>query len=76
MLRLQRYMAKKGVWDKEKETQLLKEVDAHIEKEVQAYETLDLQPVENIFKYMYKEMTAPLKEQLVYQKQFERKSHG
>jgi len=75
LLRLQKYMFKKGLWNKEKETQLLKDIDIQIEKEVHIYETTPLPDVGDMFKYTYKELTPELKEQSEYQKKFERKSY-
>ena len=63
ILRFRRYLEKKGIWSQGYEDRLVKEITEQIEKavdEAEAYKP----GVENIFKYLYAEMTPALKEQM------------
>jgi pyruvate dehydrogenase E1 component alpha subunit len=55
-------MAKRG-WNDQKETDLINELTAEVEKAVQAFEAVTPAPPTQIFEHMYKEMPWHLKEQ-------------
>ncbi len=64
--RLRRYLESQGLWDEEKEQQLLEEAKAEIAEAVKEYEEIRAQErdIEEIFKYMYAEMPWHLREEL------------
>ncbi|MCX9026234.1 MAG: pyruvate dehydrogenase (acetyl-transferring) E1 component subunit alpha [Candidatus Methanoperedens sp.] len=57
------YLEKKGIWSQDYEEKLLKEITAEIEKAVEEAES-HIPIVENMFKYVYAEITPNLKEQM------------
>lgn len=57
------YLEKKGIWNQSYEENLLKEATAEIEKAVEEAEAYN-PGVENMFKYVYAEITPGLKEQM------------
>lgn len=73
ILRLKKYMEKKKIWNTKEEENMMDEIENQIEKEVEIYEKTPRAPLEDIFKYVHKEMTQQLTEQLAYLKKFPRK---
>ena len=71
--RLKKYITKKELWSDKDEEKLLNAIDKEIEQQVAQAEKMPNPQLEDMFKYMYKEMTPQLKEQLEYIKQFEGK---
>jgi len=69
------YLEKKGIWSQNYEENLLKEVTAEIEKAVEEAEAHN-PDVENMFKYVYAEITPNLKEQMDELLGFYRKKEG
>lgn len=61
--RFQLYIEKKGIWNKSYEEKLLLESSEIVEKGVAEAETFEPNP-ENMFKYVYAEITPELKEQM------------
>jgi len=71
--RLKKYMESHKMWTSKQEDALLKEIETKVNKEVEEFEKIGKPPLDDMFKYMYKEMTPQLKEQLEYIKQFPQK---
>lgn len=61
--RLQIYLEKKGIWSQSYEDKLLKEVSGEVEKAVEEAEAYN-PGIENMFKYVYAEITPDLEEQM------------
>ncbi|MCE8426092.1 MAG: pyruvate dehydrogenase (acetyl-transferring) E1 component subunit alpha [Candidatus Methanoperedens sp.] len=61
--RFRTYLEKKGIWNQSYEDKLLKEASEEIEKAVEEAEAYS-PVVENMFKYVYAEITPDLKEQM------------
>ena len=68
--RFRKYLSKKGYWNKSYETKLQKWAEQKVEDAVKKAESTHLN-IEDIFKYMYKDMPPELKEQLDYLKSLE-----
>jgi pyruvate dehydrogenase E1 component alpha subunit len=68
MARLQRYLKTKGLWTEEINQQMTEEYQKEIDQAVKEAEAVPVPEVEDIFRYVFAEMTAPLKEQLEYLK--------
>ena len=64
ILRLRRYLEAKKLWDEKKEELLDEEVHNFVDTQVNALESLEPQPLESIFEYMYADMPPHLAEQL------------
>lgn len=62
--RLRKFMVAKKIWKKSEEKKLLKSCEKQVEFAVKKAENLKPQSTEDIFKYMYAEMTPELKRQL------------
>ncbi len=69
--RLRKYMENKKIWDKKQEQALQKDVQKKVEDAVKKAESIPKPSIEDIFKYMYAEMTPELREQLEYLKSVE-----
>jgi len=69
--RLRKYMEREKIWDKKKQDVLIKELTQIVEQAVKKAESIPKPPIEDIFKYMYAEMTPELKEQFEYLKSVE-----
>lgn len=67
--RLKTYLQAHGKWSDEDETRLHKEIEDKINTAVKEYENSPTPSVEDIFTYMYEQLTVPLKEQLAYAKE-------
>ena len=61
--RLRIYLEKKGIWNQDYEDRLIKEVTAEVEKAVEEAEAYK-PDIENMFKYVYAEMSPNLREQM------------
>jgi len=68
MVRLRLYLKEKGLWNEEIEQRLNEEAKKEIDQVVKEAEAVTSPDVEEIFKYVYAEMTPQLKEQLEYLK--------
>jgi pyruvate dehydrogenase E1 component alpha subunit len=68
LVRLRLYLKGKGIWSEEVEQQLIEEYQKEVDLTVKEAEAFPIPEVEEIFKYVYSEMTPPLKEQLEYLK--------
>ncbi len=64
LLRVQRYLQGKGVWNKDWEAQVKKEAEASIDKAVQEAEGIPEPESQEFFQYAFAEMTPNLREQL------------
>jgi pyruvate dehydrogenase E1 component alpha subunit len=68
LVRLRLYLKGKGLWNEEVETRITEEAQKEIDQTVKEAEAVPTPEVEEIFKYVFAEMTPPLKEQLEYLK--------
>lgn len=68
--RLRLYLEKNHLWDGEKEKALTEEIKKEIEKVTEKLKNAHKQNPEEIFNYMYEELTWELKDQQKYLKQF------
>ncbi len=68
LVRLRYYLKRKGLWDEGVEKKLTEEAQKEIDQAVKEAEAVQTPPVEEIFNYVFEEMTLPLKEQLEYLK--------
>lgn len=64
------YLENKGLWNEEKQTALQEEADKYVLDTFKKIENSGPVPLEDIFKYMYEEMTPALREQLAYYQKF------
>jgi len=69
ILRFRSYLQKKGVWSEEYEKKVVAEAEEKIEKAMGEVESEPIPEPDEIFKYIYAEMTPALKEQLAELKQ-------
>ncbi len=68
LVRLRLYLKGKGIWSEEVEQRFIEEYQKEIDQAVKEAEAVPIPEVEEIFNYVYSEMTPPLKEQLAYLK--------
>ncbi|MEI9478244.1 MAG: thiamine pyrophosphate-dependent enzyme, partial [Deltaproteobacteria bacterium] len=68
MVRLRLYLKGKNLWSEEAEQRMTEEAQKEIDEAVKEAEAVPVPDVEEIFKYIFAEMTPPLKEQLEYLK--------
>jgi TPP-dependent pyruvate/acetoin dehydrogenase alpha subunit len=68
MIRLRLYLKEKGLWSEEVENRLTEKFQKEIDQAVKDAEAVPMPEVEEIFKYVFAEMTPPLKEQMEYLK--------
>ena len=68
LVRLRLYLKGRGLWNEEVETRITEEAQKEIDQTVKEAEAVPTPEVEEIFKYVFAEMTPPLKEQLEYLK--------
>jgi pyruvate dehydrogenase E1 component alpha subunit len=68
LVRLRLYLKGKGLWTEEIEKGMAEEAQKEVDQVVKEAEAIPTPEVEEIFKYVFKEMTLPLKEQLEYLK--------
>jgi pyruvate dehydrogenase E1 component alpha subunit len=68
MIRLRLYLKGKGLWSEEVEQRMTEESQKEIDQAVKDAESVPPPEVEEIFKYVFAEMTPQLKEQLEYLK--------
>ncbi|NWG03315.1 MAG: pyruvate dehydrogenase (acetyl-transferring) E1 component subunit alpha [Syntrophaceae bacterium] len=68
MIRLRLYLKEKDLWSEEVEQRFTEEAQKDIDQVVKDAEAVPAPGVEEIFKYVYAEMTSSLKEQLAYLK--------
>jgi pyruvate dehydrogenase E1 component alpha subunit len=63
LIRMRKYLASLGLWDDEKEKQLLEQSAEKVDQAVQQYLNTPKAPVESMFDYMYAELPEFLEEQ-------------
>lgn len=68
LVRMRLYLKERGQWDEEVEQRLTEEAQKEIDQAVKDAEKVPIPGVEDIFKYVYAEMTPQLREQLEYLK--------
>ena len=68
LVRMRLYLKAKGLWSEEVEQKITEQAQAEIDQAVKDAEAVPMPEVEDIFKYVFAEMTPPLKEQLEYLK--------
>jgi TPP-dependent pyruvate/acetoin dehydrogenase alpha subunit len=68
MVRLRLYLKEKGLWNEKVESRMTEEAQKEIDQAVKDAEAVPMPEVEEIFKYVFAEMTPPLREQLEYLK--------
>ena len=68
LVRLRLYLKGKGLWTEEIEKGMAEEAQKEIDQVVKDAEAIPTPEIEEIFKYVFAEMTPPLKEQLEYLK--------
>jgi len=68
LVRLRLYLKEKGLWNEGVEQRLTEEAQKEIDQAVKDAEAVPVPEVEEIFKYVFSEMTPQLKEQLEYLK--------
>ncbi len=68
MVRLKLYLKEKRLWSEEVEQKMTEEAQKEIDQAVKDAEAMPVPEVDEIFKYVFAEMTPPLKEQLEYLK--------
>jgi pyruvate dehydrogenase E1 component alpha subunit len=68
LVRLRFYLKGRGLWNDEVEKQLTEEAQQEIDRAVKEAEAVPAPEMEDIFKYVYAEMTPQLKEQMEYLK--------
>jgi pyruvate dehydrogenase E1 component alpha subunit len=68
LVRLRLYLKEKGLWNEALEQRITEEAQKEIDQVVKDAEAVPPPTVEDIFKYVFAEMTPPLKEQLEYLK--------
>ncbi len=68
LVRLRLYLKERGLWNEEVEKQISEEAQKEIDQAVQEAEAIQAPAVEEIFEYVFAEMTPQLKEQLKYVK--------
>jgi pyruvate dehydrogenase E1 component alpha subunit len=70
LVRLRFYLKEKGLWNEEVEKRLTEEAQQEIDQVVKEAEAVPAPEVEDIFKYVFSEMTPQLKEQMEYLKEY------
>ncbi|MCX8116968.1 MAG: pyruvate dehydrogenase (acetyl-transferring) E1 component subunit alpha [Desulfobacterota bacterium] len=68
LVRLRSYLRERGLWTEEVENRITEEAKKEIDEAVKEAEAIPAPEVEDIFKYVYAEMTPALKEQMAYLK--------
>jgi len=68
LVRLQLYLRERGLWSEEVEGRINEEARTEIDQAVKEAEAVPAPEVEEIFQYVFEEMTPPLKEQMEYLK--------
>jgi pyruvate dehydrogenase E1 component alpha subunit len=68
LVRLRLYLKGKGLWTEEIEKGMAEEAQKEIDQAVKEAEAFPTPEIDEIFKYVFAEMTPPLKEQLEYLK--------
>ena len=66
MIRVQSYLKAKDLWNEEAERQMTDESQKEIDQAVNEAEAVPIPAVEEVFKYVFADMTPPLREQLEY----------
>jgi len=64
IMRLDRFMRSRDMWDDKHEEELITEIDAYINEELATRESMDPQDPLDMFRYMYKEIPPHLHEQM------------
>ncbi len=63
ILRLRRYLEKHGLWDEQKEAELIRDCSAQVDAAISAAKNTPPPPVESLFDHVYFEPTPHLKQQ-------------
>ena len=63
VLRVQRYLKDRGQWSEDWEQQLVEACTAEVEQAIAKAEAVSPPPPQDMFRYMYAEMTPPLRQQ-------------
>ena len=69
LVRLRLYLKGRGLWSDEVENRMTEEAQKEIDQAVKEAEAVPVPELEEIFKYVYAEMTPQLKEQMEYLKE-------
>jgi pyruvate dehydrogenase E1 component alpha subunit len=64
IVRMRNYLVNRSIWDNSMEEGLKTEVDEKIKEVVEKYENMPKRDPENMFKYLYAEMTPELRQQM------------
>ncbi len=70
--RLKKYITKEKIWSEKNEEKFIRDTDKIIEAEVAAAEAMPAPELDDMFKYLYSEITPSMKEQLDYIKEFKK----
>ena len=70
LVRLRLYLKGRGLWNEEVEKRVTEEAQQEIDQVVKEAEAVPAPEVEDIFKYVYSEMTPQLKEEMEYLKEY------
>lgn len=73
MVRLRSYLKEKNLWNEEIEKKLTEDSQKEIDQAVKDAESVPPTSMDDIFKYVFAELTAPLKDQLEYLKSLPKK---
>ncbi len=68
LIRLRLYLERQGLWSERIEQQIVEEAKEEIDLAIKEAESIPAPEIDDIFKYVFREMTLPLKEQLEYLK--------
>lgn len=68
LVRLRLYLKAKGMWSEDVEKRMTEEATKEIDEAVKAAEAVSAPEIEEIFRYVFAEMTPPLTEQMEYLK--------
>lgn len=76
LIRMRKYLATLGLWDDDKEKELLEQAAGKVDQAVQQYLNTPKAPVESMFDYMYAELPEFLEEQREHAMHYGRSSDG
>lgn len=66
IIRLRLFLESRSLWDDEKEQALVEESTQWVDEQVKAFEAMEPQQPEDVFKHMYKDMPPSLREQMQF----------
>ena len=76
MIRIRQYLMSQGLWDEEREQQLLADCAAQVDEAVEEYLNTPRMPVSAMFDHMYEELPESLLEQREYARRYEGSGGG